>query len=931
MADAAHSIDAWREVLALFDRWVESDPLQREAELDRLRVNQPLLHARLLAMIEADRVAGERSFLSEAALALPADNAETEPDLSRSGLRLGAWVLTELIGSGGMGQVWLGNRSDGLYQGNAAVKLLHSTRSGPLAQARFAREGQFLAQLTHPHIAKLLDAGVAEDGTRYLVLEYIQGERIDTWCDARCLDLQARLRLFMQVCEPVAFAHAHLVVHRDLKPANILITQDGHVKLLDFGVAKLLNDDATGAQPADLTRAGPAGLTPEYAAPEQIAGDAITTATDVYALGVVLFGLLCGARPYRVGARSAGGLTHVSANEPARSLTAALFDADPGLVAKQRGLSVLRLKQALRGDVATIVAKALKNAPAERYASVQELRDDLQRLLNRQPVRAQPDSFAYRAKRFVQRNRVQMFALGAVMATLMAGIVATTWQWRVAAQESARTHAVVKVLTDVFTELSPDESGSAQVSVIDLLRRGWSQAQRTLHTDPALEAEVARPLGLMLLSSGDMAAAGAALELSRAHLLRGGRTRSRDYLRVTLELGYIASRLGRNDEARQRFHEVIEAGRLLDDAAADEPVLAHVRLGSVARSEGQLAQAQHWLQIAADQAARRLGKQHDSYRLALSELADVLKEQGRWREARDLYATLHADTPNQRSAEAARNRYSLAQLEVELGRYGPAKALLSELIPRLIELWGEGDTYTIYARVWYAVALHHLGDQAASDQVMAQARQSALASGEPDVRHVAQLIFGRHLLRRGEVTRAEPLLRESLRHFQGAGAPYRATAARAQSLLGECQLRRGDVSGALSTLGQALAEQRAVFGQRHADMWSVLMLQAIALDLQKGVEQAWGSYESALDMANTMLPTQHPDRDRASLLAAQALWRRLPSDANGRALRERANDYAKALAGRSDLAAISVYTSRLLARSNNAKLVLDDLWVLFTY
>lgn len=915
----------------MFDRWATADPSQRDAELDRVRLSQPSCYPRLLAMIEADRVAGERNFLSAGTRPLLVDMTDNEPDLSRTGMRLGAWVLTELIGSGGMGQVWLATRSDGLYQGHAAVKLLHSTRSGSVAQARFAREGQFLARLTHPHIAKLLDAGVAEDGTRYLVLEHIQGERIDNWCDARCLDLRARLRLFMQVCEPVAYAHAHLVVHRDLKPANILVTQDGHVKLLDFGVAKLLNDDAAGVEPADLTQAGPAGLTPEYAAPEQISGDAITTATDVYALGVVLFGLLCGARPYRMGAQGVATWSHLIADEPARSLTAALLDGDPARVAQQRGLSVARLKQALRGDLATIVAKALKKAPAERYASVGELRDDLQRLLNRQPVRAQPDSWAYRAKRFVQRNRVQMFALAVVMLTLLAGIVATTWQWRVAVQESARTHAVVKVLTDVFTGLSPDASGSAQVPVIDLLRRGWTQAQATLHADPALQAEVGKPLGLMLLSSGDMTAAAAALGLSREHLRRSGRVRSRDYLRVTLELGYIASRLGHNDEARQHFREVIDVGQALGDAGADEPVLAHVRLGSVARSEGHLAQAQQWLQTAVDQAVRQFGTQHDSYRLALSELADVMKEQGRWLEARDLYATLHADNLDQRSAQAARDRYSLAQLEVELGRYGPAKLLFFELIPRLVELWGEGDTYTIYARVWQAVALHHLGEYAASEQAMAQARQAAVASGEPDVHHVAQVIWARHLLRRGDLNRAEPLLRESLRYFQAAGVPYRATTARAMGLLGECQLRRGDVPGALLSLERALAEQRAVYGERHADMWSVLMMHAIALDLQRGVEQAWPEYERALVMAAAMLPTAHPDRDRAHLLVAQAAWRLVPSDANRRALQERTSAYAMALQGRSDLAGISVYTHRLLARSNGAMLVLQDILPLFIY
>ncbi|MDQ2929138.1 MAG: serine/threonine protein kinase, partial [Pseudomonadota bacterium] len=286
---------AWREVMPLFDRWLSADLDAQQALLVELAATRPELHARLLAMIESDRAAEAADFLGAATAERAIADAASTPPAHAAGARLGAWELRKPIGRGGMGQVWLATRGDGLYSGRAAVKLLHRTGIDAQGDARFAQEGEFLARLTHPHIAQLLDAGLMADGTRYLVLEYVQGERLDQWCDARRLTVGARLRLFLQVCEAVGHAHAHLVVHRDLKPANILVTGDGHAKLLDFGVAKLLGEQA---EASELTRAGSAGLTPEYASPEQVNGTAITTATDVYALGVLLFVMLSGSRPY---------------------------------------------------------------------------------------------------------------------------------------------------------------------------------------------------------------------------------------------------------------------------------------------------------------------------------------------------------------------------------------------------------------------------------------------------------------------------------------------------------------------------------------------------------------------------------------------------------------------------------------------------------
>jgi eukaryotic-like serine/threonine-protein kinase len=926
MAGETSSTGTWREVLALFDRWAEAGPAERTLLLGQVKLAQPALHPRLLAMIEADRAAEANDFLGAGAL-LPLPPERPAPDNGWAGTRLGDWELREPVGSGGMGQVWRATRSDGLYSGQAAVKLLHAAGLTPQAQARFAREGELLARLTHPHIAQLLDAGFTTGHTRYLVLEYVQGERIDHWCDTRRLGIAARLHLFMQVCEAVAYAHAHLVVHRDLKPANILVTDDGHVKLLDFGVAKLLADEA--GEPTELTQAGPAGLTPEYAAPEQIEGQPVTTATDVYALGVVLFGLLSGARPYAATSRGPAAIARAVVEEPPRGLVQALRESPDA--ALDRDTSPAALRQALRGDLETIVAKALKKAPAGRYDTVLALRDDLQRHLDHLPVSARPDSLAYRSAKFVQRHRAQVLALAALVLSLVAGIAATTWQWRSATLEAQRTRSVVKVLTDVFTALSPEESGAAQVPVIDLLRRGWSQSRQTMGGDPALQAEVARPLGLMLLTSGDMAAAHQALGLSHRHLVDSGQTHTRDFLRVALELGYAASRLGREDEARTRYQEVLAAAPSVPDPAADEAVLALLRLGTLERERGRLAEARAWLQRALDSSRQRFGAQHESHLLALSELADVLKEEGRWQEARRLYATLYGSVPDRHGADAARARYSLAQLDVELGRYAEASSAFGELVGQLVALWGEDEAYTVSARVWWSEALFHLGTFDRAEAVVAQALQSARRAGDAPLRHGIELIHARQLLRRGQVAQAEPLLQATWQHFDNAGEASRATAARVLTLLGECSLRRGQLDTALAIFDRSHEMQQRAYGQRHADMLWTLLLRAIARDTMQGVAAALPDYREARAIAEALLPEGHPDRARLRLLAAQADWRAAADDTSRQALQAAAEAYTSALAGRSDRTAVSGYASKLLARPPASRLAAMELMPLLTY
>jgi serine/threonine-protein kinase len=415
---ARFSRERWQVISPFFERALELTGEERAAWLTSLRAEDPMLTTDVESLLEEHRELDREGFLEDHVLPRP-------PQASLAGQTIGAYTLRSQIGQGGMGSVWLAERSDGRFHGVAAVKLLNASLIGRRAEARFRREGSILARLRHPHIAQLTDAGVSPSGQPYLVLERVEGERIDDYCDGRSLGIRARIRLFLDVLAAVAYAHANLVVHRDLKPSNVLVTADGQVKLLDFGIAKLLESDTAQTEQTltELTREGETLLTPEYAAPEQLTGGAVTTATDVYALGVLLYVLLSGRHPAGVCASPAELMNAIVDTEPVR-----VSDAVP---------TDRHLRRVLRGDLDNIVAKTLKKSPSERYPSVDALADDLRRFLAHEPVSARPDSLGYRAARFVRRNRTGVALATLAVLALAAGLVGTVTQARRATREAA--------------------------------------------------------------------------------------------------------------------------------------------------------------------------------------------------------------------------------------------------------------------------------------------------------------------------------------------------------------------------------------------------------------------------------------------------------------------------------------------------------------
>jgi eukaryotic-like serine/threonine-protein kinase len=415
--------DAWLKFSPLLDEAIDMDEPHRIEWLTQLEVENPEAAAFIRSYFETLEKADRMGFLE--GLVSP-----DEAGASWIGRQVGPYTISALIGQGGMGNVWLALRSDGRFEGRFALKFLRAFLSVIGGTGRFLREGKLLARLTHPNIARLIDAGMTPDGDPYLVLDYVDGVPIDQYCDSHSLSITARLNIFMEVLAPVAHAHANLVVHRDIKPSNVLVTESGEVRLLDFGIAKLLESDGQAEADAGFTREGGVALTPAYASPEQLTGGMVAAASDVYSLGILLYLLLTGRHPGGEGPLSAAQMIHSTLRvEPTRPSIAVSGDTPLSVTcAANRSSTQDKLRSQLRGDLDTIVGKALKKEPAQRYASVVAFADDVSRYLRHQPITARPDTFAYRSAKFVRRNRVTVALSALAILGIVGGLIGTLVQ-----------------------------------------------------------------------------------------------------------------------------------------------------------------------------------------------------------------------------------------------------------------------------------------------------------------------------------------------------------------------------------------------------------------------------------------------------------------------------------------------------------------------
>ena len=498
------------------------------------------------------------------------------------GDRVGHYQIVREVTRGGMATVYEAERADGAFQQRVAIKTLRGVGSDDVTR-RFLAERDILSGLSHPHISRLLDGGTTDRGQPYLVMEWVHGERITHWADARCLDTRGRVALLQQVARAVHYAHTRLVIHRDIKPSNVLVDADGRAHLLDFGIAKLL--EAERIDDPD-TRTGTRWMTPEYAAPEQLLGQSVTTATDVYALGVVLHELLTGRRP--LDGEGSDARVAVATGERGPPPASTVVDPNEVAVARLRGTTPAGLRKALSGDLDAIVAKALRHAPEDRYASPRELADDLQRHLEARPVEARAGLRAYRMRRFVARNRAGVAASGLALGALVVGFGAALWQAELAGAEAVRAQEVRAFTLRLFEGVDPGGVSTASggsLTVQELLERATERVEVELAGDPSLRAEMFTLLGSIHLRLADHDVARGLLE--RSVDLHASHTGSGTipHANATFELAKLEHRTGNLDRAADLYASAHSSFTRAAGTESDE-------VGRVEREMARLAHVQ---------------------------------------------------------------------------------------------------------------------------------------------------------------------------------------------------------------------------------------------------------------------------------------------------------------------------------------------------
>jgi len=496
----------WRELSQHLDHALELADEHRSAWLESLRAKNPELAATIQSLLAESRALDSEGFLEGTPFTLLSHT-------SLIGHTLGPYTVERLVGRGGMGEVWLASRSDGRFEGRCAIKFLTGAVTPPKLADRFHHEGRLLGRLVHPHIARLLDAGSTEEGRQYLVLEYVDGEQIDHYCDSNSLSVDARVRLFLDVVSAVAHAHSHLIIHRDLKPSNVFVTREGVVKLLDFGIGKLLSTDGESGDDTTLTRVEDVVLTPEYAAPEQLLGDAPSTATDVYQLGMLLYVLLAGRHPIP------------ASGSRAERIKTALHGQVPRISEFVGG----PVRKQLRGDLDAILSMALRKDPKERYATAAALHEDLVRYLSGDAVHARAGAAMYAARKFVGRHRASVLAVLVVTVALI-GAFAMTAVHLVEARrqrESALASAQHAEVTKTFLQLvlSEFESRGEPLTNKALLERSSALLKAQYADQPAFVSEMLIELSIEYIDIAELNTALSMLEDARRFALAAGNYR----------------------------------------------------------------------------------------------------------------------------------------------------------------------------------------------------------------------------------------------------------------------------------------------------------------------------------------------------------------------------------------------------------------------
>ncbi len=886
----------WSITLKLLDEALDRPAADREAWLESLAPQHRHLLPMLRQLLDDRRAIETGDFLQ----ALPPLPATAAPAGFAVGHRIGPWALLRELGQGGMASVWLAERADGAHKREVALKLPWLGARARVIGERFAREREILSALTHPHIASVLDAGV-DDKQPWLALEYVQGQPITAYAQAQGLITAAKLRLFLQVLQAVQHAHAQLVIHRDLKPSNVMVDEQGQVKLLDFGVAKLLDDDGASRE-TELTQLGGRAMTPQYASPEQVAGHALGTASDVYSLGVLLYELLTGRLPY------------ILKRDTPAALEEAILAANvqpPSAVALDKTTA-----RALRGDLDTIVMKALAAAPGDRYPSAESMAQDIGRLLQSLPIHARPASLSYRLRKAVVRHRLAYGVGAAVSIALALGVAATLWQAREARAEARRAEAVQQFLIKTLTGADPEVAQGRELTARELLARTAGQIDTDFKDQPDVQAALHYAMISLFDALGEPARATYHADRAVQVLESAGRTAEDMYLDA--RSSQVDLLVAANDPRAREMAEAAIAG-IRRVRGEPNPWTGNL-LADLAWIENVAGRPSEALAIGerALQAERAASAGVTARYIGLMQTVASVAIDANLQRAREILMqadALTAQMPAYSISDRQNLRYNLARVDTQLGEFESAESTLRELVPQINRHVGRQAELAVIARSQWAQSLVQLarydealllqreavadvrarpgaGEEAVTLQTLTLARLLLRAGrydeglrlardalGTLERLHTAPTLFrertrfdlGLLLLATGEGEAGRKHLRRALDNFELLGGDSRSPSRANDRLAWAVALRTTDVREAVDAARDACSQLRV---RLPAERLFVLRCEAIQAWLAAaGADAAarpaaLASFISARSRLLPLLPGHHPLR--AELLAAEA-------------------------------------------------------------
>jgi len=863
----------WQRIKALYREALDRPAGERQAFVHAGSAGDEELEAEVVKLLGAQ---------PDALDDIVGDAARDWNQASVRGQRVGPYRLLDVIGQGGMGQVYLAERADDEFEQRVAIKMANWLGATPDQAERFQLERQILANLEHPNIARLLDGGRSDAGAPYLVMEYVDGESILEFARARELSLDERIGLVLSLCDAVQYAHRKLVVHRDIKPSNVLVTADGTPKLLDFGIAKLM--DPVGDVP--VTREDFRIMTPEYASPEQMLGEAVTTSTDVYGLGLLLYQLLTDAMPFDVGSRTSPEI---------RELICHTEPTLPSRAAVEAG----RAERAprLAGDLDNIIMMALRKDPARRYGTVRELAEDLQNYRASLPVRAVGDSWAYRSGKFLRRHRAAVAS--AVLVVAAVSLLTVVYTLRLADErnaarlQAARAEEVAQFLTGMFAEANPRNNLGEPMSARQMLDAGAARIIDRLVEQPELQAALMVTIGRSYHEMWENKAAREYLEQAvgvaeaalgsehpdvlRLKQLLGismtqlgelddarrvheasyeiqARLHGADSIEAAGELRQLAvidNKLGDHDAAESQFVEAIGILRRHGDAALDELAAALLDYGSLLRWLDRGAEEEPLLLEALDLRERRYGREHPDYAAVVNNLGNHYFRSGEIATAAE-YMDEHVRLQKKLVGENgvpygnALANYSTAQLAQ--GRTEEALATLDEAIAIFAAGYGTGSIPFAYALENKANLLMRLGRFDEADPLYGETLAIIGAQFGEDHKEYAftQSNYGGLLLEAERYAEGEAQLREAVRKFSSAMSPDYSRTMLAQTKLAQCLWRQGKLDEALAVASTAEATARSLFTESHPKLGQALRVLATVHRERGEYAQADALYEEAL-------------------------------------------------------------------------------------